>query len=164
VHGAVLDLLERRRQVKDRAAALDRHHAPGREALAVADAVHLVEDRDLRVARAQEVRVQRVYDVVLDGAAGRDQRLPRDLAAEHALAVLLRAAPAEDVHLQLLEVEEVDQAVEDFLHRGQCPTKRVRRKAARGKPGPAASVAPPGGLRPTRPALPAGATNDGGLP
>ena len=42
--------VERRREVEDRAAVLDRDDAPRREAVAVADAVDVVDDRDARVA------------------------------------------------------------------------------------------------------------------
>src|SRR5881396_3151549 len=47
--------LERRREVEDRLAVLDRDHPPGGERLPVADAVHQVEDRGRRVTRAEEV-------------------------------------------------------------------------------------------------------------
>ena len=50
-------------------------------------------------------------------AAGRDQRLPGDLAAEHTLpAFALRTAPAEDVDLDLLQVEQVEHLVERLAH------------------------------------------------
>ena len=53
---------------------------------------------------------------MLDGAARGDERLARDLTAEHALAVLVRAQAAEQVHLELLELEEFDQLVERGSH------------------------------------------------
>ena len=81
--------------------------------LAVADAVHLVEDRHGRVAGAQEVRVQRVHVAArLHRASGGDERLAGHLAAEHALAVLVGGDAAEDVHLDGFEIEQVDQVVE----------------------------------------------------
>ena len=51
---------------------------------------------------------------VLDGAAGGDQRLADHLAAEHPLPARLRRAAAKQVHLQRLEIENV----EDFLNGG----------------------------------------------
>src|SRR5580704_3358187 len=51
---------------------------------------------------------------VRDGAAGGDQRLADHLAAEHPLPARLRRAAAEQVHLQRLEIENV----EDFLDGG----------------------------------------------
>jgi hypothetical protein len=92
---------------------LDRDHAPGREALAVADAVDLVDDRHLGIAAEQEIGVQRMRLAVLHGAAGRDQRLADHLAAEHPLPAVLGRAPAEQVHLERLEIE----GCEEFLDR-----------------------------------------------
>ncbi len=53
--------------------------------------------------------------VVGDGPAGRDQRLPGHLAAEHPGRAVRRAHPAEQVELELLEVEQLDELVEDGL-------------------------------------------------
>ena len=82
-------------QVEDRLAVLDRHDATGRERLAVADAIDLVEDRRVRVARAQEVRVQRVHARPrrgVDGPCRRDECLAGNLAAEDSLALLVRVS------------------------------------------------------------------------
>jgi len=109
VLGTGLFEMERGGQVEDGAAVLDGHHAAGRERAAVADAVDLVQDRDHRVAGAQEVGVQGVHLLaVLDRAPGGDQRLPGDLSAEHALALLVGAQAPEDVDLDGLEVEQLD--------------------------------------------------------
>ena len=86
--------------------------------LAVADAVDVVDDRDARIARAQEVRVQRVH--VASGSTVRPaatSACARDLAAEHPLAVLVGAHATEQVDLELLELEQVDQIVERALRR-----------------------------------------------
>ncbi len=62
--------------------------------------------------------MQRVHRPVgVDGAPGGDQRLRRDLAAEDALLVLVRARAPEQVHLERLELEELDQVVE---RRARC--------------------------------------------
>ena len=50
--------VERHRHGEDRLPVLDRDHAPGGEALAVADAVDLVDDRHLGIAGQQEIGVQ----------------------------------------------------------------------------------------------------------
>ncbi len=78
-------------EVEDRPTVLDRHDTAGREAAAVADAIDLVQDRQGRVARAQEVGVERMHQagVLVDRAGRSDERLPGHLAAEHALAVLV---------------------------------------------------------------------------
>jgi hypothetical protein len=105
--------LEAGGHVEYRLAVLDRHHPPRGERAAVTNAVDLVEDRRLGVAGAQEVGVQRVHVPIglnkfpavgaspraarappsrwlgLERARGRHQRLPRHLAAEDALAILL---------------------------------------------------------------------------
>ena len=89
---------------------------PGGEGPPVAHPVDVVDDRDVGVAGADEVGVQRVHGPVrLDRAAGGDQRLPGHLAAEHPLPGRLRADSAEDVLLDLLEVEQPDQTVDDGL-------------------------------------------------
>ena len=96
-------------------AVLDRHHAAGGEAAAVADAVDLVDDRDLGIAAEQEIGMQRmrrpIGDVV-DGAAGGDQRLADHLAAEHPLPALLRRAAAKQVHLDRLEIEDGEEILD----------------------------------------------------
>ena len=53
------------------------------------------------------------------GAPGRDQRLPGHLTAEHPLPVHLRTATAEDVLLDLLQVEQPDQPVDGPLAAGR---------------------------------------------
>ncbi len=60
--------------------------------------------------------------------AGGDERLPRDLAAEDPLQRLLRPPPAEDVDLDLLEVEQRDEGVEGRDHPGSQaePAQRSR--------------------------------------
>jgi hypothetical protein len=109
--------VERRLQVEDGLAVLDGDDSSRRERATVADPVDLVEDRDRRVPGAQEVGVQRVDAARgIDRPGGGDERLAGDLAAEHALAVLVGLAPAEDVLLDLLEVEQVDELVERRSH------------------------------------------------
>jgi len=99
-------VVKTRLHVVDGPAVLDGDHATGRETTSVADSVDLVEDRDARVAGAQEVRVQRVNSAVLDRPAGRHQRLGRDLAAEGALAFLGGVLSSEGVELDRLDVKE----------------------------------------------------------
>ncbi len=84
-------------QVEDRLAVLDRDDTTGRERLAVADAIDLVEDRRVHVARAQEVRVEGMHEAgravvggMIDRPRRRDERLAGNLAAEDSLALLVR--------------------------------------------------------------------------
>ena len=98
-------------------AVLDRLDVARGEALAVADTVDLVDDRYFGIAAEQKISVQRMRRPcrhVVDGAAGRDQRLADHLAAEHPLPVRLRRAAAKQVHLKRLEIENID----DFLNGG----------------------------------------------
>ena len=99
---------------------LDRHHASRGEALAVTDAVDLVDDRHFGVAGEQEIRVQRMRRPaghVVDGAAGRDQRLANHLAAEHPLPADLGRAAAKQVHLERLEIEDGEKVLNGGRHR-----------------------------------------------
>src|SRR4051794_30055055 len=60
--------------------------------------------------------MQRMRQPAFHGAARRDHRLPDHLAAEHPLPAGLRAAPAEQVHLDRLEIEDGDQVDQAFGH------------------------------------------------
>jgi hypothetical protein len=116
-----LVVVERDRHGEDRVPVLDRDDAPGGEALAVADAVDLVDDRYLGVAGQQEIRVQRVRRAAADvrhRPAGGDQRLADHLTAEHALPADLRRAATEQVHLERLEVEKGEELFDGRGHRG----------------------------------------------
>src|SRR5204862_5034350 len=89
----------------------------GREAAAIAAAIHLEDDRDRRIARAEEVAVQRVADAVLDSLVGRQQRLGDDLTTVDALTLVgVGRRAAEEVHLQPLEPERLDEGL-GGLHR-----------------------------------------------
>ena len=71
----------------------------------------------------------------VDGAAGRDQRLADHLAAEHPLPGHLRRAPAEQVHLELFEVEDVEEGL-DGGHEAIRRWRRFAMQAIAGCPGP----------------------------
>ena len=61
--------------------------------------------------------MQRVHPAIgVDGTPGRHQRLPCDLAAEHSLAVLVRAHAPEQVDLELLQLEQIDEIVQRAPH------------------------------------------------
>ena len=103
---AFLVVVKRHQHREDRMAVLARGDAPRREALAVAHAVDVVDDRDFRIARQQEIGVHRMGRPALDGAHRRDQRLADHLAAEHPLPARLRRAAAEQVEVELFEIED----------------------------------------------------------
>ena len=60
--------------------------------------------------------MRRPHGHVLDRAAGRDQRLADDLAAEHPLPARLRRAAAEQVHLERLEIENGEDVLDGGGH------------------------------------------------
>jgi hypothetical protein len=97
---------------------LDRDDAPGGEALAVADAVDLVDDRHLGVAGQEKIGVQRMRRARrhIDGAAGRHQGLAHHLAAEHPLPGVLRGATAKQIELELLEIEDGEKVLDRGGH------------------------------------------------
>src|SRR2546430_4648377 len=110
--------MKRHSHGENRLPVLDGDHAAGGEALAVADAVDLVDDRHLGVAGEQEIGVQRVRRPPGDvhRAAGGDQRLPDHLSAEHALPTDLWRTPTEQVYLELLEIEDGEEIVNGRRH------------------------------------------------
>ena len=100
-------------------AVLARGDAPRGEALAVAHAIHVVDDRNLGIARQQEIGVHGMRRAAgLDRAHGGDQRLADHLAAEHALPADLRRAAAEQVYVQLFEIEDAEQFLDGGGHGG----------------------------------------------
>ncbi len=90
---------------------LDRNDTARGETRAIAAAIDLVKDRHLGIARAQEIGVERMADAAFDRAAGGHQRLAQHLPAEHALHAVLGRDAAEDIVLDLLEIEQA----EDFF-------------------------------------------------
>ena len=60
--------------------------------------------------------MQRMDEPVVDRAAGRDERLARDLATEDALTILVGADATKQIHLELFELEDVDEVVERSPH------------------------------------------------
>src|SRR5688500_18071065 len=65
----------------------------------------------------------------LDGAAGRDHRLPNHLAAEHPLPARLRAVAPEQVHLELFEIENGNQVNQAHGHGGAFISWRASKRA-----------------------------------
>src|ERR1017187_2374468 len=115
-----------RGQREDRLAMLDRRYPAGGEGTTVSDPVHQINQRHRGIAWPDEVSVQRVpRAVVRHGPASRDQGLASHLSAEYPLPPLAgRAAAAEDVELDLLEVEQLDHGVQCLAHRRDIPFPR----------------------------------------
>src|SRR5262249_43786839 len=124
--------MERDSGGEDGLAMLDGDDAPRGEALSVADAVDLVDDRDLGVAAQHEIRVHRMRRPSLHGAQGGDQRLANHLAAEHPLPARLRRAAAKQVHLELFQIKDGEKVLDGGGHgRGQNEEASTVTTAAR---------------------------------
>ena len=108
--------LEGSLEIEDGLAVLHCHHAAGGERFPVSDSVHDIENRDLHVARAQEVRVQRMRPSSRgDRARGCHQGLRGHLPAEDAKSLLVGVVAAKDVHLELLDVEEAKHLIKQRM-------------------------------------------------
>ena len=116
VERAFLLGMKRHHDGEDRVAVLDRSDPAGRIALAVAQPLDLVDDRNLGVAGQDEVAMQRMRQPPFDGAARRHHGLSDHLAAEHPLPTRLRAAAAKQVHLDRLQIENGNQVNQAFGH------------------------------------------------
>ena len=94
-------------------AVLARGHASCGEALAVAEALDVVDDRHLGIAGQQKIRVHGMRRTAgVDRAHRGNQRLADHLAAIDPLPAGLRRAAAEQVHLERLEVENVEEILD----------------------------------------------------
>src|SRR5207247_2653935 len=85
------------------------------------DALDLVDDRDRRIARPHEISMQRMRVTALDRARRSDQRLADHLAAEDPLPARLRAAPAEEIVLERLEIEDGQELSDRARHFSSAP-------------------------------------------
>jgi len=108
--------VKRHHDREDRVAMLDRGNTAGRIALTVAQPLDLVDDRNLRIARQDEIAMQRMGQAAFDGAACRHHRLSDHLPTEHPLPARLRAVAAKQVHLDRLEIENGNQVNQAFGH------------------------------------------------
>ena len=101
-------------------AVLNRDDTPSGKALAVADAVDLIDDWDFGVAWEQKIGVQRVRRGlvrVFDSAAGGDQRLTDHLAAENTLPARLGRASAKQIDFERFKIKEREEVVNGGGHR-----------------------------------------------
>src|SRR5262245_22206649 len=116
VESALLLGMEGHHDREDRIAMLNRGDAARRIAFAVTQPFDLVDDRNLRIARQDEIAMQRMGQPALDGAACRDHCLSDHLAAKYALPARLRAVAAEQIHLERLNIEDGDEIDQAFGH------------------------------------------------
>ncbi len=113
--------------MEDRLAVLDGDHPAGGEGAAVADPVDGVDDGRAGIPGAQEVRVQRVRGPVLgDRPPGGDERLRGDLAAEDPRDDGGPGPAAENVLLDLLEIEQIEEILKCLTHENCCTGQSLR--------------------------------------
>ena len=112
---AILDFVERRRQVENGLPVLDGDDPTSPERSTVADPLDLVQDRNGRIARSQEVGVERVSSAGFDRPVGSDEGLAGDLSTEDPLAALVGTLATEDVALDRFEVEQANEVVDHGL-------------------------------------------------
>ena len=116
IERALLLDMKRHHHRENRVAVLNRANPAGRVALAVAQPLDLVDDRNLRIAGKDEIAMQRVRQAAFDSAACRHHRLSDHLPAKHPLPARLRAVAAKQVHLNGLKIENRNQVNQAFGH------------------------------------------------
>src|SRR5262249_44448530 len=79
------------------------------EAVPVAAAIDFVDDRGVEVPAPQEVRMEGVHDAPLHRTRGCRERLAQHLTAEDLRTPDVAALAAKQVHLELFELEVLDQ-------------------------------------------------------
>ncbi len=99
--------LKRGRKGENSLAMLLCQNAPRAEARPVTDTIHLIDNRDRRVAGSHEIGMQGM-DVPfwLNCALRSDQRLPDHLPTENPLPANLWAVAAEQVHFKRFQIED----------------------------------------------------------
>ena len=124
--------VERRRQVEDRAAVLDRDDPAGREAAAVADAVDVVDDRDRgSPGRRKYACSECTWPSGRRCGPAATSAWPATWPPNTRWRSSSGLTPAEQVHLELLELEQVDEIVERRAHDAATYGSPARRSHAR---------------------------------
>src|SRR6185312_7008677 len=99
---------------------LDRLDAAHGKTVSVAGTIDVVDDRCLDVARAQEIRMQRVRGPRgIDRLLRRRKRLAEHLAAEHVAGADVAALAAEQVVFKAFELQQFDQFGDVRLGHGE---------------------------------------------
>src|SRR6266702_1731143 len=109
--------LERRRHVEDLFAVLDRDDAAVGKVATIQAAVHLVHNRRVEIAAAQEVGVQRVHYPVRDRCRSGGQGLSQHLTAEHLRTADIAAFATKQVDLERLQLEQIQQIGNLGIHK-----------------------------------------------
>ena len=98
--------------MEDRVAVLDRYDAASRERAPVTNPLHLVDDRNRRIAGTEEVGVQGVDEAARHRARCGNEGLTGHLAAEDSLAFLIGTFTPEEVLFDLFEIEKIEEIVD----------------------------------------------------
>src|SRR3954468_6300042 len=123
---AGLGNLERHRAIEDRLAVLDRDDAAHRETRSVARALDVVDDRLGDIARAQEIRMQRMRAALRIARLLRGrQRLAEHLPAEYPMRADVAALAAEEIVFELLEAEQGDEFCDECVGHGRATLNRA---------------------------------------
>jgi hypothetical protein len=101
--------LEGSRHVEYLLAMLNGHHPAVGKAVAVEAAIHLVHNRRIEIAAPQEISVQRMHHPIGHGGGRGAQGLSQHLAAEYLRTADVATLTAKQVHLELLELEKIQQ-------------------------------------------------------
>ena len=113
--------MERRGHIENLLAMLNGDDAASRETAAIARPIDFIDDRNRRIARAQEISVQGMTGAGLriDRPISGNERLRDHLPPKHALiGFVLGALPAKQVNLKPLEVHEMEQITNRVRHFG----------------------------------------------
>ena len=86
---------------------LNRDNTPYREASAISRPVDIVQDGRVYVATAQEIRVQRVCNTIVNCVLGRRQSLSQYLATKHLGAAYVTALTAEDIVFNAFQLQKL---------------------------------------------------------
>ena len=119
--------VERRREVEDLLAMLDRDDPPRGKAAPVAGAVDLIDHRDRRVTGTDEIGMQRMAHPVRHRAIGGHQSLRDNMAAKDARGGFpARPDAAEQVDLKLFDIQQFKELAGHIGHLGSVLLGRTR--------------------------------------
>ena len=113
---ARLGHLKRGGHVEDLFAMLDGDDTTAAEAVAIATAIDLIDDRCGEIAAPQEIGVQRMHDSPLGGGIGGAQRLSQHLTAKDLRTADIATLAAKQPVLQLLELQQPQQVGQMRVH------------------------------------------------
>ena len=91
---------------------LNRHDSARRKTATIAATVNLIDNRCIKVAGAQKIRMQRVHDPIVDSQRSGTQRLTENLPAEYLWAANVLAGAAEQIDFERLQLQMFEQILQ----------------------------------------------------